>query len=243
MQNLGIMKTLINVSSFFQVVALWVILAPNLCLAEAPDAGQIFRQQEQINPSINHLPLPKPSEPEVLALPEKGVSITVKNIIINGGEGLESIEVLQSLVVDAIEQNLGFAELQQLAERISRHLKAKGWLLAKAYLPKQDVTDGTLRINITQGRLETDQEGHSISIQHDPDTRLKDGVIHDYMRYVISGDITLQGDKLERTLLLLNDLPGIHASTTLEKGKQAGTSRLVINVKEDALIKGTVSID
>ncbi len=57
----------------------------------------------------------------------------------------ESNEVLQSLVADVIGQSLGFVQLQQLAERISQHLKAKGWLLAKAYLPKQDVTEGIIR--------------------------------------------------------------------------------------------------
>ena len=238
----GQRKSVNNTSTLSRTVLLLTALTPGLCAAQAPDTGQILRQQEQINPSIDRLPPPKTPEPEALAPPEKGVSIIVKSIIINGGEALESNEVLQSLVADAIGQSLGFAQLQQLAERISRHLKAKGWLLAKAYLPKQDVTEGIIRINIIQGRLETDQQGHSISIRHDPDTRLKDAVIHQRMRYVISGD-TLQGDNLERTLLLLNDLPGIQAGTTLEKGKQAGTSRLGVNIKEDAFIKGNFSIE
>lgn len=235
-------KSVSNTPALPQAVLLLTSLIPGLCAAQAPDSGQILRQQQPINPSIDRLPAPKIPEPEILAPPEKGVSIVVKSIIINGGEALESNEALQALVADAIGQSLGFVQLQQLAERISQHLKAKGWLLAKAYLPKQDVTEGIIRINITQGHLESDQQGHSISIQHDPDTRLKDDVIHERMRYVISGD-TLQGDNLERTLLLLNDLPGIQAATTLEKGKQAGTSRLGLTVKEDALLKGNFSID
>lgn len=217
-------------------------LLPSVCAAQAPDAGQIYRQQEQRQPRIEQLPPPEILEPEALTPSETGARITVKSIIFSGGETLETNEALQALVADAIGQSLGFAQLQQLADHISRHLKAKGWLLARAYLPKQDVTDGNVRINITQGRLESDQQGHSITIQRAPGSRLKDSVIEDHLRYVISGD-TLQGDDLERALLLLNDLPGVHARATLEKGKQVGTSRLEMNVKEDARIKGNFSID
>jgi hemolysin activation/secretion protein len=95
---------------------------------------------------------------------------------------------------------------------------------------------------ITQGHLEIDEEGHSITIERTPDTRLDDEVIQERMRYIISGD-TLLGDNLERTLLLLNDLPGIQAKTTLEKGKKKGTSHLGLKVNENDLITGTASID
>ncbi len=224
---------------------LFLLLAffvPNLYAADVPDAGQILRQQEQNLPKIEHLPSPEISEPEVLAVPEKGVTILVKSIVIVGGESLESEDILQALVADAIGQRLDFSQLQKLTDRISQHLKAKGWLLAKAYLPKQDVTEGNIQITITQGHLEINEQGHSITIERIPDTRIDDDVIQERMRYIISGD-TVQGDNLERTLLLLNDLPGIQAKTTLEKGKKAGTSRLGLNVKEGDLIKGTLSGD
>lgn len=224
----------------FLLLALFI---PRLYAAEVPDAGQILRQQELNTPKLDHFPPPEPyEEPEVFVAPEKGVTIAVKSIVINGGESLESNEVLQALVADAIGQSLDFAQLQKLANRISQHLKAKGWLLTKAYLPKQDVTEGNIQITITQGHLEINDEGQSITIQRAPDTRLNDDLIQERMRYIISGD-TLQGDKLERTLLLLNDLPGIQAKTALEKGKKAGTSRLGLNVKEGNLIKGNATLD
>lgn len=224
------------------LVLLLALFASSLYAADVPDAGQILRQQEQNMPKIEPLPPPEIAEPEVLVASEKGVTILVKSIVISGGEALESSDVLQALVADAIDQQLDFAQLQKLTDRISQHLKAKGWLLTKAYLPKQDVTEGNIQITITQGRLEVNDEGHSITIERTPDIRLDDEVIQERMRYIIS-DNTLQGENLERTLLLLNDLPGIQAKTTLEKGKKAGTSRLGLNVKEGDLVKGNVTID
>lgn len=226
-----------------KIVGVLAILMPyHLSVAQAPDAGQILRQQEQNQQKLDRFPTPKTIEPEVLTAPAKGVTIEVKSIQIHGGEELEETEVLQNLVADAVGQHLDFSQLQKLTERISQHLKAKGWLLTKAYLPKQDVTEGNIQINITQGRLEINDEGHSITIERSPDSRLDDEVIHERMRYVISGD-TLQGGNLERTLLLLNDLTGIQAKTTLEKGKKAGTSRLGLDLQEGNLITGSFSVD
>ncbi len=219
-----------------------ILLTPSLTFAQVPDAGQIQRQQEQISPRIERLPPPEIPESDVLTPAAQDVSVLVKSINITGGETLEKSSVLQALVADAIGKQLGFGQLQQLTERISQHLKAKGWLLAKAYLPKQDVTEGTIQIAITQGHLETDQQGHSIHIERAPNTRLQDSVIQDHLRYIISDD-TLNGEQLERALLLLNDLPGIQTRANLEKGKQPGTSRLGVNVKEDSLLKGNFAID
>ncbi|MDD5754352.1 MAG: hypothetical protein PHN45_06335, partial [Methylococcales bacterium] len=85
----------------FLLLALFV---SSLYAAEVPDAGQILRQQEQNTPKIEHLPPPEIYEPEVLVAPEKGVTIVVKSIVITGGESLESNDVLQALVADAIGQ-------------------------------------------------------------------------------------------------------------------------------------------
>jgi len=109
----GQRKSVNNTSTLSRTVLLLTALTPGLCAAQAPDTGQILRQQEQINPSIDRLPPPKTPEPEALAPPEKGVSIIVKSIIINGGEALESNEVLQSLVADAIGQSLGSKDLNE----------------------------------------------------------------------------------------------------------------------------------
>lgn len=225
-----------------KTVGLLVVINANLAQATPPDAGQIFRQQEQIKPKIDRLPQPEEEKLERLGPLEQGVTIPVKSITISGGEGLESQEVLQDLVADAINQTLGFPQLQQLAERISQHLKAKGWLLAKAYLPKQDVTEGNIQINIIQGHLEQDEQGQSLQIERTPGTRLHEEVIQQHLRYVISGD-NLNNDDLERALLLLNDLPGIHSRAELEKGKTPGGSRLGVKVREDALLQGNFSID
>lgn len=218
-------------------------LAPALTIAQVPNAGQISRQLEQNKTVPDRLPPPESPFIDDLTAGETGVGVLVKSISITGAEKLESGNVLQSLVADAIGKNLGFTQLQQLAERISQHLKGKGWLLAKAYLPKQDVTEGNIQIIVTQGHLETDQEGRSIHIERDPGTRLKDSVIQDRLRYVISGDSSLDGGELERALLLLNDLPGVQAHATLEKGQASGASRLGVKVSEDARIKGNFSID
>ena len=55
---------------------------------------------------------------------------------------------LQATVQTAVGQDIGFAGLEQLADAATRHLKDTGWLLARAYLLQQDLTEGNLEINL-----------------------------------------------------------------------------------------------
>jgi hemolysin activation/secretion protein len=241
-QNLTVSQytgTLIN----SLLIGITLVVVSPISFAQAPDAGSITNQQQPRNPRIERLPAPDSKETEQLITDKQGPTVKVNSIRLSGGESLEDIKVLQTLVADAIGQELSFAQLQQIAERVSRHLKAKGWLLANAYLPKQDVTEGNIEIAISVGKIEDDQLGHGILIQRDEGTRLKEHNIHQRMRQVIGDAGSVQKADLERALLLLDDLPGINARSTLEKGSQPGTSRLGVAVNEGRLIDGSFSID
>jgi len=53
----------------------------------------------------------------------------------------------------------------------------------------------------------------------------------------------VRNDQLERALLLINDVPGVSARATLEKGDEPGTSRLLIGVDSKPAWTGGVSVD
>src|SRR5690606_28127830 len=72
-----------------------------------------------------------------------------------GAEGLVDDAVLQAVVADAIGKSLTHAQLQALAQRVSAALQARGYLLARAYLPRQDLSDRVLEIAIMIGRLQS----------------------------------------------------------------------------------------
>lgn len=216
---------------------------PIVVLAAAPDAGQILREQELTLPRSIERPVAPAPETVRPALPDNGVKVRVRSIRFTGAQGLATEEQLQAQVKDALDRELGFGELQQLAERVTRYLKDRGWFLARAYLPQQDITDGDIEIAILRGRLDGGAGGHGIGIQADG-VRLDQAHIRAILdRALAAGGDSLRGTDLERGLLLLNDLPGITARSSLERGSAPGTTQVNVQVSEGPWITGSAWAD
>jgi hemolysin activation/secretion protein len=119
-----------------------------------PDAGSLLRQQEQLQPPTpGTLP---PREPEEVLPPlviGEGETVLVKEVRFVGAVDLVPDAELQEVVAEAIGARLDFKGLQSLVQRVTAVLKQKGWFLARAYLPRQDVTEGIIQIAILPGHL------------------------------------------------------------------------------------------
>ncbi|HWH68029.1 MAG TPA: POTRA domain-containing protein, partial [Candidatus Sulfotelmatobacter sp.] len=128
---------------------------------QPPDAGSLTHQQEQLGQGVVEA-FPEEGISEVLrpALNVlQGMKVSVQAIRFSGGVGLVPEAKLQALVREAVGKELGFAGLQALAERVTAYLRREGWLLARAYLPRQDITEGKVEITILKGRLEANGGG------------------------------------------------------------------------------------
>jgi hemolysin activation/secretion protein len=227
-----------NCAVFF-VVFLLILPLPVFAAPPAPptDAGQLLREQQ---PQLQ-LPQRFPEEPKVVerpALTDTGVKVTVTEIRFTGFEGLATQEELRPLVADAIGRALTFRELQALAGKVTAYLRQKGYFLARAYLPKQDVSHGIIEIAIVQGRL----EGEAV-INRAAGVRLQENVPREIMKSAVQAGAPVQDNKLERALLLMNDLPSISARASLGPGTAPGETKLTINVDEGPLFSGGVWAD
>lgn len=134
-------------------IVVFLVMLPLPLFAEPPDAGLLMREQEP----QRQLPQRIPEQQKAVerpALTDTGVKVTVTEIRFTGIEGLATQEDLNPLVADAIGKALSFKELQALADKVTAYLKQKGDFLARAYLPKQDITGGIIEIAVVQGRME-----------------------------------------------------------------------------------------
>lgn len=227
-------KCIVFLVAFLLILPLPVFAAPP---TPPTDAGQLLREQEP----QRQLPQRFPEEPKVVerpALTDTGVKVTVKEIRFTGFEGLATDQELRPLVADGIGKALTFRELQALADKVTAYLRQKGYFLARAYLPKQDVTHGIIEIAIVQGRL----QGEAV-IKRAAGVRLQENVPRDIMKSAVHADEPIQDTKLERALLLMNDLPGVSTHAFLDPGAAPGETKLTINVDEGALYSGGVWAD
>ncbi|MCB5247078.1 MAG: ShlB/FhaC/HecB family hemolysin secretion/activation protein [Candidatus Cloacimonetes bacterium] len=166
-----------------------------------------------------------------LAEDAKTARITVKRIVIDGAT-LIPTDQLHALVADREGQTLSLAELEYLAQRIAEHYRAKGWYV-RVYLPQQDVTDGTVHIQIVEGRF------GGISLLNQP-KRANALVVQNIITHRIQEGAHLSAKDLERGLLIANDLPGIQATGTLQSGSQEGLADLAVQVHDKPIFAADI---
>ncbi|WP_445577357.1 ShlB/FhaC/HecB family hemolysin secretion/activation protein [Pseudomonas sp. E141] len=216
--------------------------APLVLAQSVPDAGQLLNEHQQTLPSEPRSTEPPPAFelPSDTRRPaDSGLRVQLKEIRFSGDTELAEAENLQELVKPVLGKTLDHAGLQQLVDSLTRYLRGRGYVLARAYLPRQDLTEGKLEIALVKGRL---QSGAS-RIELNGNTRSS----HDRLQGIADAALpegkVLQVEDLERALLLINDQPGVSAQSALERGNEPGTSRLLISAKQDALVNGGVSAD
>jgi len=209
--------------------------------AQPPDAGKLLQEQRQPTPALpDRLPTEEKRDIIKPPLDDTGVKILVKSFRFTGRfEGMATEAELQELVKGNIGKELGFAELQQLAGQVTNYLREKkGFLLARAYLPKQDVTEGIVEIAVIPGRIDG-----KVRINLKEPRRIKTSLLQGMADRAVPGDSPARMEQIERALLLMNDLPGVNAQASLEPGGAPGTTRLVVNAAEGRLLQGVLSGD
>ena len=216
-------------------------------LAATPDAGSLLQQQQNAQPqSLQRLPSQEQTvadRPAQTSLGD-GVKVQIKSIRITGAQGLATEQELQALVQDATGKEYDFGGLQQLADQVNRYLVNKGWMLARAYLPRQDLTNGDLEIAVQQPRIEGSIEGDGVDVKAAPNLRLNPERIRKTVAAAVyQGNTTPNSEDLERAVLLLNDLPGMDAKSYLARGTTPNTTQIGIEATEGALFNGSAWVD
>lgn len=202
--------------------------------AQPPTAGTLLN-----NVAPPSEPAPRSSEalPEAPARPalklDTTTKISVKHLRLTGNTTYPESTLLP-LVADAIGKELTLAQLDELAQRITRYYREHGRLLARAYLPAQDIKDGEVEIAVLEGRV------GKVTIEDT--SRLSEARVAKRLSSIKEGE-ALDGPVLERDLLLLNDLPGVRVSSTLSPGASVGTTDLDVRVAGMAPVSGSLGID
>lgn len=203
----------------------------------APDSGQILNQQKTQPQLPKHLPAAEPGNDP--AHPQSGgPSVRVDTIRFTQLEGLASDAELQSIVVGSLGQTLSYEQLLSLTDSVTAYLRKKGFLLARAYLPKQEIADGELQISLLSGAsddIPTVELAENARIRADFVSKLS-------LRGATPGE-PLKTEELERAVLLVNDLPNISAQSILERGSRPGSTQVILKVEEDQILNGIFTLD
>lgn len=186
-------------------------------------------------------PLPEKAAPEIRvegwqeapALGAEGPRFRVNKLMVTGNSAFSEAELVAAAAVTP-GNDLSLGELREAAARIAGFYNARGYFLAQAYLPAQDIEEGAVTVAVVEGRY--GKTGFSNQ------SGLSDSVVAKALSGLTSGD-AVTAAPLERRLLLLSDIPGIKVRSTLAPGTGVGTSDLLVHLTPGRLVTGSVEAD
>ncbi|OIN06542.1 hypothetical protein BFR47_04040 [Oceanisphaera psychrotolerans] len=141
------------------------------------------------------------------------------------------------------DRELTVEELGDAAESLARLLRDRGYALAQAWLPPQEIRDGVVRVDVLEGIVDEASGQNGLTIAGESE-RLKTEVASAYLADAVKPGAPLDVNALEEKVRLLNDLPGVkRVQTDLKPGSQPGTTQVVAQVEDDDLVNVLLTAD
>lgn len=165
----------------------------------------------------------------------RDVGAFLREIIDRGGYDQEDLDNLVNLVRTG-EQTNGWINIEQLdaiALTVTEYYRERGFILATAFVPEQEVTDGIIRLSVLEGRL----GGVTVS---DNDI-FSDKTISSAFNNDIGEPVT--EERIESALRRINDLPGVRVRGSFSPGENVGETNLNLGVLEEKSWSSNVLVD
>ena len=144
-------------------------------------------------------------------------------------------EFIQQLMLERLQrlQGLTIGQLQQVADTVTKYYHDKGYFLARAVIPAQEIKDGVVNIRVLEGRLE--------KVQTSGNKMYSDKVLASPFKQDIGELVTI--GRTENALLTLTKYPGLSAAGVFRPGDDVGTTDIVINVQHETPVDGSLRYD
>lgn len=207
-----------------------------------PDAGSIL--QEQIK---ERAPIPPAEAPRVIppadTRPAQRLAPTLK-IKVEAfrvtGNTVFTTKELQEELKEFLGKEADVNGLLDAADKVKSFYRQKGYFLAQAYLPQQELRVGVTKlveIAVIEGRF--GQVASNIPADARVSKTLIDGILS---KEIKPGEVITE-QSLERPLLLVSDLPGLNVKSDIRPGNAVGLANVTANVEKRPMIDGSLEFD
>lgn len=165
----------------------------------------------------------------------EGMKLEIKQFKTSGMTVMSDAE-LASVLAPFIGSNKRFQELLDAAAAVKRELAQRGYFLADVIVPEQKIVDGTVALQVLEGRL------GKVQVVIDPEVKLSRSLIDSYLSSLQEGAL-IETSTVERALFQIHDLRGVVAHSSFVPGTQPGTADLVIRVSASAPYNANLDFD
>lgn len=202
----------------------------------APDAGTTLRELRPRDIELPKAPPPPVQAPLPAPAPaaDAAVKFRVDRYTFTGVSVFDPA-VLAEVVAPSAQREVTLADVQAAALAITRYYRDHGYLVARAYVPPQEVREGQVEIAVLEGLYGTPEHGNA--------SLVSDAVLDRHLARVQANRV-IERDALDRRLLLIRDLGGVSSVTgTLRPGEQTGESTLRVEVTAPPRVTGEITAD
>ena len=224
--------------SLFASVSLALCLSHSGAYAAGPnvDAGALLRQAEQeLKPTKSTKKRTRRKAAPTAAVRPTDTTVQVNTFAFKGNTLLSS-DALQTALASFTNRPLTLAQLKEAADAITNTYREAGWTV-RAYLPQQEINNGTVTLHVVEAVF------GGASLSGAEPQRMDAQVLIDMAEASLGKGTHLHAAQLDRTLLLLDDLPGVNVSGNLVQGDNDGEINLDLAAMDDALVNGNASLD
>lgn len=163
---------------------------------------------------------------------KSGKKTLIKGFKFTGVNSLK-IEDLNNLLKNYENKELNFSQLTELASIITKYYRSKGFFVARAYLPVQNIKNNNniFEISIIEGNYNKFQLENKSNVQSD--------YIQNVLDNTKNRSKVITNNSLERTVLLVNETPGLLLSAVeVIPGDEVGTSNFLVKTDESSFYNG-----
>lgn len=222
--NLGVTSGLLFVS--------FLTLGINAVAIEPPTTGQILQEQRSapVRPVQRESLKIEPYKPE--AVEPGGAKVKLEKITFYGNTAFNEAK-LMAAAGKVVGNEFDLAGLQKIADRIAEYYRRHGYLFVRVVLPPQAIGTGRVKMEIIEGRYG--------ELRTSGDAKLA-AAAQKWLLPLGEGNVIRQ-EELERSTLLLSDLPGVLTQPVMRPGLRVGTGDLDVAIKSQNKYNFNVGVD
>ena len=149
----------------------------------------------------------------------------LRDVIDRGGYDEEDLTNLITMVRTQ-EVKRGWITIEQLdaiALSVTEYYRERGLILATAFVPEQEVSDGVIRLNVLEGRL------GNVTVSNNDifDSEVISAAFTDDLGEAVTEE------RIESALRRINDLPGVRVRGSFSPGQNVGETSLNLGVLDE----------
>lgn len=201
--------------------------AQTLATSDTPVSSRVENRVQQLeqrqSPDQQDAPIPGASPPPPAdAAPAQDTVLAA--VVIEGARVLSPAD-LAPIYEPFLARRVSMEDIAAIAERITARFREEGYFLTRAFVPPQSLATGVVRIRVLEGSIE---ETEVVGSDH------RAAVVGDHLGR-IRAERPIRLGTLERSLLLIGDIPGlVVGDARLEELERAtGRFKLTVDIERD----------